>query len=546
MSATRIDASKGTLGGTSLAWRALIAVAVLAVNKLLLNHFVDFPAAEAATGAGSYLRILQHWGLRFLVTLAAAIAVFGYVQGNERLRILNAQVRGGRLRFGWLIVHLALFVPLALLALSLYGNHGVHLALPVLALLGAVVGMASLLALLAALAPLGAWRAACVAIGRWWLYAAAIAVAALLAVQWSQSLWGPTARITFELVAWVLRPVIPGLHAEPSTQVLDTGRFAIQVNSLCSGLEGAGLLLAFCCAWLFFFRREYRFPRALMVIPVGLFLMFLLNVLRISVLVLIGHLGYPAIALNGFHSQAGWIAFNATAGGIAYTSRRTNWLSRAAEPETAVQADNPTAAYLLPMLTILAAGMLGRAASGGFETWYALRLVCVVPVIWMCRKHWRALDFRFSWRGALAGAAVFGIWVLAARLLLPGHPLPRELASMSLPMRTLWITSRLLASTTTVPIAEELAYRGYLMRRIRNRDFEGVRFADSGPWALLASSIVFGLGHGPMWPAGIVAGTVYGLVLMRTGRIGESIAAHAVTNGLVGATVLWGNQWQLW
>lgn len=546
MSADTIAESDLTRGSPSLAFRAVIAVLVLAGNKFLLNFFVDFQAADTAGGAGAYLRIVQHWGLLFLVTFAGAIAVFGYVQGKDRLRVVDAAVRGVRLRSGWMLAHLALFVPLALLTFSLYGNHGLRLAVPVLAVLLVATATASFLALLSALAPLSAWRAACTAIGIWWLYAAGIAASALLAMQWSQMLWAPTARITFELVDWLLQPILPGLVADPATQVLDTGRFAIQVNNLCSGLEGGGLLLAFSCAWLLFFRKEYRFPRALIVIPAGLLLMFLLNVLRISALLLIGHLGYPAIALNGFHSQAGWIAFNATACGIAYLSRRSSWLNREVHAVAPAQRDNPTAAYLLPILTILAAGMLGRAASGSFETWYGLRFVCAVPVIWMCRKHWRGLDFRFSWRSAVAGVAVFAIWMLAAHPLLAGQSMPKELAGIPPPLRVAWITVRVIASMSTVPVAEELAYRGYLMRRIRNPDFEGVRFSDCGPWALLASSFVFGLGHGPMWLAGMVAGLVYGLLLMRTGRLGESIAAHAITNGLVAATVLIGNQWQLW
>jgi exosortase E/protease (VPEID-CTERM system) len=530
----------------SLAWRAMIAVLAFAANKFLLNFFVDFNAADSATGSGAYLRIAQHWGFRFLVTFAASVAVFGYVQGNERLRLINDDTRGEQFRPVRLLVHIALFAPLAVLSYSLYGGHGLPLGAPILALLWFVVAVASFLALLTGLAPWSTWRAAARALGVWWLYAAGIAAIALGAMQWSQLLWAPTTKITFELVDRVLLPIIPGLHADPSTQVLDTGRFAVRVNNLCSGLEGAGLLLAFCCAWLLFFRKEYYFPRALIVIPVGLCVMFMLNVLRIATLMLIGHAGYPDIALVGFHSQAGWIAFNATACGIAYVSRSIPWLNRAAHRAPPTQVDNPTAAYLLPFLTIIAAGMLGRAVSAGFETWYALRLFCAALIIWFCWGRLRALDFRFTWRSALVGIAVFAIWMLGAHLLMSNASMPNELAMMSPPARAFWITTRVLASVTTVPIAEELAYRGYFMRRLRKHDFESVRFADCGAWALVASSILFGAGHGAMWLSGVAAGILYGLLLMRTGKIGEAIAAHGITNGLIAVTVLFTHQWQLW
>jgi exosortase E/protease (VPEID-CTERM system) len=524
----------------------VIAVLAFAANKFLLNFFVDFEAAQAATtGLGAAIRIAQHWGFRFLVTFAVGVALFGYVQGNARLRLINAAARVEKLRPTWLLVHVALFAPLAVISYSVYGNHGLPFGTAVLAVLWLAIAAASFMALLVGLAPWSTWRAACGALGVLWLYAAAIGVIAAAAMQWSQMLWAPTTKITYELVERVLRPLIPALQADPVTEVLDTGRFAVQISYLCSGLEGAGLLLAFCSAWLLYFRKEYYFPRALIVIPIGLAILFILNILRIAALVFIGYAGYPDVAIYGFHSQAGWIAFNVTACGIAYASRRSTWLNRVTHSASASQVHNPTAAYLLPFLTILAIGMLSRAASAGFETWYALRLFSAALVIWFCWGRLRALDFRFTWRSGVAGVAVFAIWMLGAHFLTSSAPMANELTIMSPATRVFWITTRVIASITTVPIAEELAYRGYFMRRVRDRDFESVRFSDCGPWALIASSILFGLGHGSMWLPGVAAGVIYGLLLMRTGRIGEAIAAHGITNGLIGVTVLFAQQWQL-
>jgi membrane protease YdiL (CAAX protease family) len=63
---------------------------------------------------------------------------------------------------------------------------------------------------------------------------------------------------------------------------------------------------------------------------------------------------------------------------------------------------------------------------------------------------------------------------------------------------------------------------------------------------LLISAIAFGVAHGTLWLPGIIAGLAYGLILMRRGRMGEAVAAHATTNALIAAGVLAGNQWQLW
>jgi exosortase E/protease (VPEID-CTERM system) len=546
MPATTLSSAADTRWRMNLAWRMGIVALLLVSEKFLLNFFVDFDAAQTATGLGAFVREVQHWGFRCAVTLAAAMTLFGYVQGNAHLRAINARARAEPVRLWWLALHAVLLVPLAALTFSFYGNHGYDWPLPVLAALWLLVAAAAVLALLAAMAPLRTWWDATVSLGSLWFYAGAAAVVAASAMQWSQMLWAPTARITFELVDHLLQPFMPSLRSNDVTQVLDTGRFAVQVSELCSGLEGAGLLLAFCCAWLLFFRREYRFPRALIIIPVGLAILFVLNILRIAALVLIGDAGYPDIAIYGFHSQAGWIAFNCTAAGIAYFSRRSAWLCRTTTPTAPQTVTNPTSAYLLPLLAILAAGMLSRAGSGKFEILYPLRLFAGALAIWYCWPKLRALDLRFTWRGIAAGIGLFAIWLGAAQLLSHSEPMPTGLANLSPWGRTLWIAARACAGVITVPIAEELAYRGFLMRRLKSANFDSLPFREVGIWALLLSSLAFGLAHGSWWLPGTAAGVLFGFLTMRTGRLGEAIAAHATTNGLIVIWVLVLQQWQLW
>jgi len=55
-----------------------------------------------------------------------------------------------------------------------------------------------------------------------------------------------------------------------------------------------------------------------------------LNALRIAILMLIGNAGFPDVAAYGFHSQAGWIAFNSVACGLAFLSRRGSGFNHAA------------------------------------------------------------------------------------------------------------------------------------------------------------------------------------------------------------------------
>jgi CAAX prenyl protease-like protein len=120
------------------------------------------------------------------------------------------------------------------------------------------------------------------------------------------------------------------------------------------------------------------------------------------------------------------------------------------------------------------------------------------------------------------------------------------LAGSSGTARITWITFRVLAATITVPIAEELAFRGFLLRRLVSKDFESVSFTRFTWFAVVVSSVLFGALHGSRWPAGIVAGLLYGYAVLRRGRIGEAVAAHATTNALLAGYVLLYGAWQFW
>jgi exosortase E/protease (VPEID-CTERM system) len=328
---------------------------------------------------------------------------------------------------------------------------------------------------------------------------------------------------------------------------LGTNRFVVMIADVCSGIEGVGLMLVFSVSWLWFFRREYYFPRALIIVPVALLLMFLLNSVRIAALVLIGDAGYPNIAIVGFHSQAGWIAFNAVALGVAIVSRRSAWLNRSARDRgQSARTQNPTAPYLVPLLAILAAGMIAHALSAGFDFFYPLRLAGGLAALWVYRHRYPQSNWRFSWRAVAVGTLVFAVWVLFDRLFNVPHAMPDALAQASGAVRGMWIVCRALAAIVTVSIAEELAYRGYLMRVFASRDFDAVALRDVRWPALALASIVFGATHGFMWLPGIIAGVAYGLLSIRSNTLGEAVAAHATTNALVAAAVLIFDQWQLW
>jgi len=98
-------------------------------------------------------------------------------------------------------------------------------------------------------------------------------------------------------------------------------------------------------------------------------------------------------------------------------------------------------------------------------------------------------------------------------------------------------------SVVTVPLAEELAYRGFLMRRLQARDFDSLAYERVGWFPIVASSALFGAAHGALWLPGSVAGFAYGWIVKRRGQLGEAVAAHMTTNLLLAAVALGLGKW---
>src|SRR5262249_13666118 len=110
---------------------------------------------------------------------------------------------------------------------------------------------------------------------------------------------------------------------------------------------------------------------------------------------------------------------------------------------------------------------------------------------------------------------------------------------------TLWILCRLIGAVVTAPLAEELAFRGYLARRLVARDFEQVPLERLSWLAGLGSVVAFGMLHHRI-VAATFAGIAYGAVARRRGSLADAVVAHATTNALLTAWVLWTGNWSLW
>ena len=501
-------------------------------------------------GAGTLLQIA--------IAFCSLFSAIGYFRAGNSFRRISEALKQAPIGWGFLAGHAVALA--AFLSLSSAPTGSDPAGYMVAALWYATGALAILLAGFAFIPPRPAFELVRT-MGYAWVYAlVAAVVASRLVVDhslWNGATWNPAddlswkplTDLTFSLVTAMLRLFLSQVVADQATGTIGSPTFTVAIHPWCAGFEGTALMLVFSVAWLGYFWREFRFPRALLLVPAGMLVIWLSNAVRITALILIGVAGAPAVAEGGFHSQAGWIAFNCVALSFAALAGRLPWFIEKRERRMeASAASNPTAAYLMPFLAILAAAMISRASSSGFEWLYPLRFFTAAITLWVLRSNYLELDWKFGGFSVAAGFAVFGLWLgldLAAGIQ-PSNGIAAGLASLSAPSRVGWLVFRSAAAIITVPIAEELAFRGFLIRRLISADFQALSPCRYTYVAVLVSSVAFGLLHGERWLAGTLAGVAYAAAYLRRGRIGDAVAAHATTNALLAAWVLLGGKWQLW
>ncbi len=539
--------SPGDSRGLTFARRLVVFVLLFAAEWIPLTRLV-----HKGRGAGILFQVA--------VAFCSMLLAVAYVKDREAFRRISLESRGVPIRWGLLALHAAALA--AFCGLSVLAPQGNLSGYAVGALWYAAGFLAMALAAWALIPPESAWELIRPT-GYAWIYALAAAAVAARAVilspawngAWDPALWfswKPAGDLTFSLVHLFLQPFLSQVVADRTTMAIGSPQFNIRILPWCAGFEGVVLMLVFSVAWLAYFRREFRFPQALLMVPAGMLVIWLSNAVRITLLILIGASGAPEIAMGGFHSQAGWIAFNGVALGFVVLTRRMPWVAAGSAAQAETERDgawaNATALYLMPFLAILAAAMISRAVSSGFEWLYPLRFFSAAGVLWLYRSKYAELNWRFSGWAVVAGAVVFAMWLILERASGPqaSGGLGVALAALPSAARICWLVFRTAAAVGTVPVAEELAFRGFLIRRLMAADFEAISPRRYTYVAVGLSSLAFGLLHGERWVAGSLAGLIYAAVFLRRGRIGDAVAAHATTNALLAAWVLAGGRWYLW
>jgi exosortase E/protease (VPEID-CTERM system) len=356
-------------------------------------------------------------------------------------------------------------------------------------------------------------------------------VLAWLAGEASASVWTVLSPFTLAAVAWLLELVVDPVIVDPSLAVIGTAHFEVTVAPVCSGFEGIGLIVTFLGGYMIMERKALRFPHVLALVPLAVVTVWCANALRIALLVLVGSFVSPELAIGGFHSKAGWLFFCAVALGFVALARRTRYFATEGREQLGDEGENVAAPYLAPLLALLAAGLITGLLTVGFDRLYPVRMACVLVVLFIYGAHYRRLQWGLHWDSVAIGLGVCGVWYALARggSASDVAELEAGLSALGPGWSAIWILSRVVGMALVVPIAEELAFRGYLLRRLSSADFDLVDARRASPWAWLVSSAAFGVLHSD-WIAGVLAGLAYALAQQRRGRVSDAIIAHAVTN----------------
>jgi exosortase E/protease (VPEID-CTERM system) len=536
----------------------LLGLAALLIVEVLVLVARFSTESLAAAGNQWWAETIWRWKV-VLPPLAIAVSTASVLFGGDRLRVelrrVSADLAKPHRMWPWLVAHLVAFAAFAeLTAFILEGGFAHSTIQPLWVTLWLVAAAATTFFWAASACPPDVLLAVL------WRARGLLVVGVVVGTMgWGAGLitegwWDPLREATMNVVAAMVHMMAADAVFVPEELIVGTQRFWVRIASTCAGYEGIGLIWVFTSAYIVMCRDQLRFPRALLLIPIGTVVVWIANAFRLTALIAIGTWIDGDIAMGGFHAYSGSLLFSAVSLALVFAARRSRFFaapeSRPATDAPAATDTNASAAYLLPFLAIVATQMFAGAVSTGtslVDVLYPLRIVAAGAVLFAFRHAYRGIRWTVSWEAVACGLAVFVLWMAL-------EPTPdadktaafvSALHELSPGMMALWLVARVIGSVVTVPIAEELAFRGYLQRRLIDADFERVSLRTFTWVSFVVASMLFGVMHG-RWLAGTLAGMCFALVVYRRGELSDAIAAHALTNAMIAAYVLATGHWLLW
>ncbi len=190
-------------------------------------------------------------------------------------------------------------------------------------------------------------------------------------------------------------------------------------------------------------------------------------------------------------------------------------------------------------------------APGSYYWLYVVKTLVGAWVVWEVRSLVKEMQWKVSVEAVVVGVGVFALWVgldgrypRLSEVETPNNPYEHFGAGSVLAWS--YVLVHLAGSTIVVPPVEEIFYRSWLYRYFVKIDFLAMPLSQFHGLSFFVTSVLFGLMHPSFWVVGILCGLAYQWLVIRKGRLGDAMTAHAITNFLLGLWVIWRGAWHFW
>lgn len=217
--------------------------------------------------------------------------------------------------------------------------------------------------------------------------------------------------------------------------------------------------------------------------------------------------------------------------------------------------------YTAPFVAyLLGTSFIARFGDAWYPLLYGLVVIGIgIGLPWLL---WKTKALRPHWRvapGIALGVVGIGIWIWLCSLhaeqlitqFLPVWLQPQDRVGFNpleqLEGRLVWmfVAVRLLGIAIIVPVAEELFWRGFLLRWLIDPDWEKVPLGEFTLASCAIVTLMFSLAH-PEWLAAAVYCLLMNGLFYWKKDLWQCVIAHGVSNFLLAIYVLYFEAWQLW
>ena len=192
---------------------------------------------------------------------------------------------------------------------------------------------------------------------------------------------------------------------------------------------------------------------------------------------------------------------------------------------------------------------------------YTLKIVAVMAAMALVWRGYRQFPFKVSWLALGVGVAGMCVWVSLCKLELETAVLglmglewllgvgqrsgfnPFEFWPDQPGPAWAFFAVRMWGLGVIVPVIEEFFLRGFVMRYFVHPDWSAVPFGTVTTAALVAGTVTPLLLHPAEMVAALVWSSMVTWLMWRTRNIWDCVAAHMVTNLLLGCYVLASGDW---